>query len=312
MHRYRDAIVFENDTPYRYMFEKSMFGAYVLFPYSNEEEYKNHTFYQSIEMVNIGGLPFLPGATSLVEKLLTELIMESKDSAFERTTLPRGIERMLAKMDWTLKDMLVGSLSSINQLNYVLDKKLYYVSAKYISEDRLPIRYVALYQSNNLFKNNSGIRYYGLITKTYTCKRKEIPVPIRRNNPDEIYYCFCIKKWEVLPVAIQVREEGVISPKFTNMFLFQNCRDSYELFNIHSEEQYRLLQELKRISNDTAVNNDEHSPGFRLGNGISVNLLNGDIFVCSPDRKILNKTPISEFIRRPRYIFNKLKEDLKV
>jgi len=312
MHRYRDAIVFENDTSYRYMFEKSMFGAYVLFPYSNEEEYKNHIFYKSIEKVNIGGLPFLPGATSLVEKLLTELIMESKESAFERATLPRGIERMLAKIDWSVKDMLVGSLSSVNQLEYVLENKIYYVPAKYISEDRLPIRYVALYQSNNLFKNNSGIRYYGLVTKTFTCKRKEIPVPIRRSNPDELYYSFSIKKWEVLPIAIQVREEGVISPKFTNIFLFQNCRDSYELFNIHSEEQYRLLQELKRISNDTAVNNDEHIPGFRLNNGISINLLNGDIIVYNSDRKILNKTPISDFIRRPRYIFNRIKEDMKM
>ena len=135
---------------------------------------------------------------------------------------------------------------------------------------------------------------------------------INTNNPNELYYRFDVKEWKELPVAIKVREEGVYLPKFTNMFLFQNCRDSYELFNINSEEQYRLLQELKRISNDTSVNNDEHNPGFRLSNGISVNLNNGDIIVCSPDGKILNKTPITEFIRRPRYIFNKLKEDMKV
>ena len=75
-----------------------MFGAYVLFPYANEREYTDHKFYRSIETVNIGGLPFLPGATSLVEELLSELITESKESAFERATLPRGIERMLARL----------------------------------------------------------------------------------------------------------------------------------------------------------------------------------------------------------------------
>jgi len=53
-------------------------------------------------------------------------------------------------------------------------------------------------------------------------------------------------------------------------------------------------------------------PGFRLNNGVSINLLNGEIIVHSPDRKILNRTPIGDFIRRPRYVFNKLKEDMKV
>ena len=312
MHRYRDAIVFENDSPTRYAFEKSMFGAYVLFPYANEKEYMSHKFYRSIETVNIGGLPFLPSATSLVEKLLTELIMESKESAFERATLPRGIERMLAKVDWTVKDMLVGSLSNKKQLEINLSKKFYHVPARYISENDLPIRYVALYQSYNIFKNESGIHYYGTVIRTRICKRKDIPVPMTRDNADELYYQFDVKAWEQLPVAIKVCEEGVIRPKFTNMFLFQNCRDSYELFNIHSEEQYRLLQELKRISIDTAVNNDEYRPGFRLNDNISINLLDGDIIICTSTGKIINKTPLAEFIRRPRFIFNKIKEDINI
>ncbi|MCR5421975.1 MAG: restriction endonuclease-like protein, partial [Lachnospiraceae bacterium] len=57
MHRYRDAIVYASGAdPY----ERTMFGAYVLFPYNNEKEYRSHKFYQSIGKVNIGGLPFLP------------------------------------------------------------------------------------------------------------------------------------------------------------------------------------------------------------------------------------------------------------
>ena len=312
MHRYRDSIVFENDTPSRYAFEKSMFGAYVLFPYSNEKQYINHKFYRSIDTVNIGGLPFLPGATSLVEKLLTELIMESKESAFERASLPRGIERMLAKVDWTVKDMLVGALSNNKQLEFNLSKKFYHVPVKYISEDKLPIRYVALYQSNSIFKKESGIRYYGTVIRTCICRRKDIPIPMTRHNDNELYYRFDVKTWKKLPVAIKVCEEGVYRPKFTNMFLFQNCRNSYELFNIHSEEQYRLLQELKRISSDTTVNNDEHKPGFRLNDEISIYFLNGDIIVCTSTGKIINKTPVAEFIRRPRYTFNKIKEDINI
>ena len=101
MHRYRDAIVYQNGgSPY----ERTMFGAYVLFPYSNEEDYQHHRFYESIGKVNIGGLPFLPSAMSLVSQMLDELISDSPESAFERATLPRGIEAKLQKVDWNTRD----------------------------------------------------------------------------------------------------------------------------------------------------------------------------------------------------------------
>ena len=50
--------------------------------------------YRSIDTVNIGGLPFLPGATRLVEKMLGELVADSEESAFERASLPAGIESL--------------------------------------------------------------------------------------------------------------------------------------------------------------------------------------------------------------------------
>lgn len=113
MHRYRDAIVYQHGAA---TFERTMFGAYVLFPYSNETAYKHHKFYESIGKVNIGGLPFLPSALELVSSMLDELISDSPDSAFERATLPVGIDEKLAKVDWTRRDVLVGSLSSTQQL----------------------------------------------------------------------------------------------------------------------------------------------------------------------------------------------------
>lgn len=45
---YRDAIVYQNGAePY----ERTMFGAYVLFPYANEDEYRTHNFFESIDKV---------------------------------------------------------------------------------------------------------------------------------------------------------------------------------------------------------------------------------------------------------------------
>jgi predicted component of viral defense system (DUF524 family) len=81
MHRYRDAIVLTKNAP---LYERSLFGAYVLFPYHDEEEYKDHRFYRSIEAVNIGGLPFLPNSTTLVSTFLNLLISETSLSANHR------------------------------------------------------------------------------------------------------------------------------------------------------------------------------------------------------------------------------------
>ncbi|MDO4805501.1 MAG: nuclease domain-containing protein [Lachnospiraceae bacterium] len=128
MHRYRDAIVYDmnrnaaasNDAVRNMLdagagagdgipgpFDRTMFGAYVLFPYSDEEKYKQHDFYKSIETVNIGGFPFLPSATNMVRNFLEELISDTAESAFERATLPRGIEEKLARVDWKKRDVLI-------------------------------------------------------------------------------------------------------------------------------------------------------------------------------------------------------------
>src|SRR5699024_3570208 len=87
-HRYRDAIVYQEQNTAEY--ERSMFGAYVLFPYSNEQLYKEHHFYKSIELLNIGAFPFLPNSTSLMERFLDEIIQDSPEKAFERSAQPRG------------------------------------------------------------------------------------------------------------------------------------------------------------------------------------------------------------------------------
>ncbi|MBV7273757.1 restriction endonuclease-like protein [Clostridiaceae bacterium UIB06] len=82
MHKYRDAIVCENKENGR--FDRSILGAFVLFPYGDEEEYCEHPLYRSIEKVRIGGIPFLPSASRLMEEFLGEIIGESYLDSFEK------------------------------------------------------------------------------------------------------------------------------------------------------------------------------------------------------------------------------------
>lgn len=75
MHRYRDAIVLPSRTDRGVVFIKGVVqGAIILFPYPDEDIYQNQRFYQSIDSVQIGGLPFLPSATRLTEAKIRELL----------------------------------------------------------------------------------------------------------------------------------------------------------------------------------------------------------------------------------------------
>ena len=62
--------------------------------------YSEHHFYKSIDEVNIGGLPLLPNATSLVERVVDRLIDKSPQEIHEEGILPRGtIEEWKSKVD---------------------------------------------------------------------------------------------------------------------------------------------------------------------------------------------------------------------
>ncbi|MER2191665.1 MAG: nuclease domain-containing protein [Solibacillus sp.] len=86
MHRYRDAIVAKTGQSY----EREMFGAYVLFPGKNDAVYEQHPLYKSISEVNIGGLPFLPNETKLVEQIIDNLLYKNADELQREGILPKG------------------------------------------------------------------------------------------------------------------------------------------------------------------------------------------------------------------------------
>ena len=309
MHRYRDSIVYENTESSRFMFEKKMFGAYVLFPYDDPNgEYKDHRFYKSIETVNIGGLPFLPGTTELLENFLAELVADSSESAFERASLPRGIEQRLAKVDWSTRDVMVGTVRTAEQLQFCIDKCGYYVPAKYISESQLPIRYIALYEKD--LGSESGIKHFGEVLTTQRIRRKRIPVKQRPgSDPDEIYYYFTVRKWEHLPHTIALQDTSKGRPKFTNKFLLDHCTKSYQLFAISSEEEYRLMVEINKAFQDlSATTSDDDTAVYRVNDKRSVIVADGNFTITNENGDILGTIAIQNFAHSPRIGFRKIKD----
>ncbi len=308
MHRYRDSIVYENTVPSRFTFEKTMFGAYVLFPYANEEEYKEHRFYNSIKTVNIGGLPFLPGATQLVGKLLEDLISDSADSAFERATLPVGIEEKLAKTDWNTMDVLVGSVRSQEQYDYCIEHKYYYVPANMIPDERFPVRYVAMYLSRK--SDRPGIHCYGTVIRTEKVRRKEISFPSFGSDPEKPYYRFAVSNWTKLKETVVYRDDRVYQPRFTNLFLLENCSETYELFNIRSEEQYRLLTEMKRAFSSSGLETRQDEPLYRIDEKHSIWAHDGYFELINGSGDNIESFQFEDFKRHPRLTFEQIKEKL--
>lgn len=299
MHRYRDAIVAKDGD----FSEKLMFGAYVLFPYPNDEdEYRTHQFYKSIESVNIGGVPFLPGKTKIAEELLTKLVGESDASVFERTILPKGIEDRLEKVDWSEENVLVGSLSSKEQWNDCFSKNYYYIPAESLNAEYHQVQYIAIYQSKKLFGEDAGILYYGEVVETSTVARKAINDLGGRTHPEAKCYRFAIKKWLRLSKKIEFEKEWVYRPRYSNSFLLQNSKSTFELFNIRSEADYRLVYELRRIQENLQVQDNPNELFVKISDTISV--FNDDSFIRVYDsRKEVLRKATFEFTKSPSVVF---------
>ncbi len=306
MHRYRDAIVAKNGD----LSEKLMFGAYVLFPYPNdEEEYRSHQFYKSIDSVNIGGIPFLPGKTKIAEELLTRLVGESDSSAFERTILPKGIEERLKKADWIKEEVLVGSLSSLGQWEECFKKKYYYVPVSALYENYHQVEYIAIYQSKNLFGKEAGIRYYGEVIEVSIMPRIEINNPVGRTHPNAKCYRFTIKEWKKLSSKIEFERDWVYRPRYSNSFLLHNSKSTFELFNIRSESDYRLVYELRRIQENLRVQYDDKELFVKIDDSISV--YNDDTYIRVYDSgKEKMRRLTEDFIRSPSMVFECIKNSI--
>lgn len=86
MHRYRDAIIYRHDAD---TLSRPVFGAYALYPGYFKEQNGKNPYHQSIEQIDIGAFPMLPGQNQkwLVE-FLKEIIGEDSSTKIIREESP--------------------------------------------------------------------------------------------------------------------------------------------------------------------------------------------------------------------------------
>lgn len=313
MHRYRDAIVQANKENANY--EKMVFGAYVLFPYHNEQRYVFHPFYESIQKVNVGGFPFLPTATSLVENFLEELIEDSAESAFERSTLSSGTLEYIEKVNFDGKEALVGAVRNVMQLKINIEQKFYHIPYDLIKLDPAHFRYIALYQKKELSQDGQGgIWYYGEIRHWEMQKRGAFShlIKMTRNNPDDLYVLFRVNEWRKLDHPIRPKGFGVRSRVYTNYYLLKHAQYLPELC-IRSKEEYRLLLELKRLVGEIEVTaTEKHIDQSKIDKiyfkNIWITIEQDNILVYN--QSFIRSYPISEFQKYPTSTIKEIKKQI--
>jgi len=242
MHRYRDALIFEDKHTKKIM--RDSYGAYVLFPYHNEDEYKSHQFYKSIEQVNIGGLPFLPNHTKLVEELLFDLIEEDSESSFHRNLLPHTTENFYSKKTYDM-NVLIGTVKNVVQYNAIIKYHFYHIQLQAVKNRLSQLKYIALYQQVDLGLKNNGIILYGKIKDFRIVQRKEIKELPKNSN--EYYVYFEVESWEELDHVIKPVGYGVRWFMITNIELLKSALQLPEL-TLKNDFELRLWRELRRYS----------------------------------------------------------------
>ncbi|MHA6533703.1 DUF2357 domain-containing protein [Paenibacillus sp. BAC0078] len=247
MHRYRDAIVYQEKGSGEY--ERSMFGAYVLFPYPDEERFKTHRFYKSIELMNIGALPFLPNSTSLVEQFLDEIIQDSPEKAFERSTRPRGTREYYADQ-LAGKNVLVGSVTGPEQVEVARRHSFYHVPLRNLSDAKIltQIEYVAMCQSRRKFFDpaKTGIHWVGKVAGWKVVKRKEIKeITPETYKEERDYVRFEVEEWIPLKPHIALGGQGIYKLLFTSKYILDRALEIAEL-RLETEEDLREWREKRR------------------------------------------------------------------
>lgn len=225
MHRYRDALVYMNNGPY----ERMAFGAYVLFPWGDEDDYRHHPLYKSIDQVNIGGLPFLPQATELVEQFVERLIEKSPEEIQKEGILPRG-----TKEEWEsslVEKVLVGRVSFSKEYNQYIQNRYFKMPAQNLKDGWQEVKYIALYTSSE------GIVDYG---------------KIERVSSENGFIIFHIEGWERLRQRIIAGKYQIASNIVTTFNQLTEAKELPQLYMKNRQETV-LWRILRRISDEISI-----------------------------------------------------------
>lgn len=245
MHRYRDALVADKDTA-----KRSVTEAIVLFPVGDEETYKTHKYFKSIDRVGVGALPFLPGSKSLVMNLLQRWITEPSTEIDEHSV---GVEKHSRE-----GLVLLGPISPRLTLEDVEELGFYHVPKKQLSLENRPITHVALYEPKD-HKHNGIVRKLYPINGWEVVPRNSLDVSGRNSSAEELYYRIDlnVEKTENLSIRkMRTAPWGIRNHRYIPLSVF----DSTDVLEVMAADQevaklrLRIYRFLEFVRSDSVHN----------------------------------------------------------
>src|SRR5699024_1976941 len=266
---------------------------YVLFPWFNEQAYQHHHFYKSIDRVNIGGLPFLPNATVLVERFVQRLIDMGPEQIQKEGILPRGtIEEWQSSLSETV---LVGLVDSPEAYRRFMRKKRYTRPLSKLKKGWQKACYIALYVKQGITTKN-GVFVYGKI-KNVSVKKRPIMVT------DDV--------WENLPRVRKPVQYGSSNYILTTLDALKESAGLPELC-MKSKEEVILWRMLRRRSDrikleldDQRVDHATSLKEYRIKN-IKIVIQRDSEEIILDNEQIKNVISVDKLERNPSAVFRKL------
>jgi hypothetical protein len=120
-----------------------------------------------------------------------------------------------------------------------------------------------------------------------------------RTHQNAKCYRFKVKEWKCLSSKIEFERDWVYRPRYSNSFLLHNSKSTFELFNIRSEADYRLVYELRRIQDNLKVQDNAKE--------LFVKIDDSYIRVYDSGKEKLRR-PTEDFIKTPSVVFEYIKK----
>lgn len=300
MHRYRDALVKKHHE--RDSYERYSFGAYVLFPWNEEQAYLEHPFYKSIDEVNIGGIPFLPNSTVLVETLVERLVESNPEDLQEEGVLPTGAwTHWESSLD---QKVLVGTVRTSKDYREYKSKKYFELDASSLRKGWQESLFVALYITSDVSREidtSNGIKFFGRVEDIEILNGK-----IR----------FIVESWQTLKKVIPPVGYGIQSHMMTTRSLLEQAEELPELF-MKSGEEVKLWRMLRRLTsrvstrlNDSDLDKAKKVLAYQIGHvEVLLNESEGQIEVVV-EGKLITHISIDDLKRVPSKVFRIIKESV--
>ena len=277
MHRYRDSIVSKSSINNSFKYESV--GAYVMFPCSDEKTFEENKYYKSIDKVNIGAIPMLPGSTSLMKKHLSNIINESYMEAINNNPV---FDEEDDYYKFKNKNVMIVNTKDKDHFDVYKENKFYHIPKKTLSNLNIGVEYLAFYQPKdkpnviNKFDNNYAISYYAKIKEFYEYKRKDCKeLKCKKHKENDIYIRIELEEFKKVG-PIERIEYGTRTVNYTTLYLLKNSNSMHELY-FNNRKEIEVYKILKSISKSKNISIKKENNGFYVGSDFIKVLDNGNI-----------------------------------